>query len=210
LAILSVLLINDVTEKGPIARPASILGRTYTRRKLEQMLLNPATESDYAAIADLANIAFRGSGSEAGWNSEAEYIAGPRLTESLLRSDLASNPGAHLLIYRDEPGGPLLGTVLLEPRENRLWYLGLLTVRPDLQNRQLGRTLLSAAESFAKERGARRIRMTVVNVRATLIAWYQRRGYALNGETEPFPYDDQRFGEPLRDDLFFAVLERDV
>jgi ribosomal protein S18 acetylase RimI-like enzyme len=174
------------------------------------MLLNPATEADYPAITSLANLAFRGSGPEAGWNSEADYIAGPRLTESLLGADLTSKPTAHLLTYRDGPGGPLLGTVLLEPKENGIWYLGLLTVRPDLQNRQLGRTLLAAAETFAKERGARRVRMTVVNVRETLIAWYQRRGYALTGETQPFPYDDHRFGEPLRNDLSFVVLERDI
>ncbi len=174
------------------------------------MLLTLATEADYPAIIALANIAFRGSGSDAGWNSEADYIAGPRLTESLLRADLGSKPDAHLLTYRDDPGGPLLGTVLLEPRENGVWYLGLLTVRPDLQNRQLGRTLLAAAENFAKERGARRIRMTVVNVRATLIAWYQRRGYVLTGETQPFPYDDHCFGKPLRDDLSFVVLQRDI
>jgi ribosomal protein S18 acetylase RimI-like enzyme len=174
------------------------------------MLLTPATEADYPAITDLANIAFRGSGPEAGWNSEADYIAGPRMTESLLRDDLASKPSAHLLTYRADPEEALLGTVLLEPKANGVWYLGLLTVRPDQQNRQLGRTLLTAAENFAKERGARRIRMTVVNVRATLIAWYQRRGYVLIGETQPFPYDDHRFGQPLRDDLSFVVLERDI
>jgi len=172
--------------------------------------LDAATEADYPAVVDLANVAFRGSGADAGWNSEADYIAGPRLTESLLRADLASNPGTQLLVYRDHPGGPLLGTVLLGPRDNDVWYLGLVTVRPDLQNRRWGGALLAAAENFAKERGARCIRMTVVNVRATLIAWYQRRGYALTGETQPFPYDDRRFGVPLRDDLSFVVLERDI
>jgi ribosomal protein S18 acetylase RimI-like enzyme len=85
-----------------------------------------------------------------------------------------------------------------------------LTVRPDLQNRQLGRALLSAAEEFAKERGGRRIRMTVVNVRDSLIAWYERRGYRSTGETQPFPYGDERYGRPLRDDLHFVVLEKDI
>jgi ribosomal protein S18 acetylase RimI-like enzyme len=174
------------------------------------MLLNPATEADYPAITDLVNITFRGSGQDAGWNSEADYISGPRLTEALLRADLTSKPNAHLLTYRDNPDGPLLGTALLEPRENGVWYLGLLTVRPAMQNRQIGRTILAAAENFAKERGARRIRMTVVNVRTTLIAWYERRGYALTGETQPFPYHDERFGKPLRDDLSFIVLEKDI
>jgi len=182
----------------------------WTCFKIGKMLLDPATEADYPAIISLANIAFRGTGTEAGWNSEADFINGPRMTENLLRADLASKPNAHLLTYRDDPGEPLLGTVLLEPKEHGIWYLGLLTVRPDLQNRQLGRTILAAGEDFARERGAHRIRMTVVNVRETLIAWYQRRGYALTGETQPFPYDNQRFGKPLRDDLSFVVLERDI
>ena len=52
--------------------------------------------------------------------------------------------------------------------------------------------------------------MTVMNIRATLIAWYERRGYTLTGETKPFPYDDQRFGRPLRDDLHFVVLQKDL
>jgi ribosomal protein S18 acetylase RimI-like enzyme len=101
-----------------------------------------------------------------------------------------------------------MGTVWLEPKGDGAWYLGLLMVRPDQQKQQLGRTLLAAAEQFAKVRGARRIRMTVLHVRDALIAWYERRGYSRNGETEPFPYGDERFGQPLRDDLHFIVLEK--
>jgi ribosomal protein S18 acetylase RimI-like enzyme len=174
------------------------------------MLLKPAVEADYAAIIDLANLAFRGTGPSASWNTEAVFIEGQRLDDSLLRADLAAKPNAHLLIYRDNPDGPLLGTVLLDPKQNGVWYLGLLTVRPDLQNRQLGRALLAAAESFAKEHGARQIQMTVVNVRTTLIAWYERRGYTVTRETRPFPYGDNRVGKPLRDDLHFVVLEKDI
>jgi len=178
--------------------------------KLERMLLHPAVEADYTAIAELANLAYRGTGPGASWNVEAGIIEGERLSESLLREDIAAKPEAHLLTYRDNPDGLLLGTVWLEPQGSGVWYLGLLTVRPDLQQRQLGRGLLAAAEEFARERGAQRIRMTVVHVRDALIAWYQRRGYALTGETEPFPYHDERFGRPLRDDLHFVVLEKEL
>jgi ribosomal protein S18 acetylase RimI-like enzyme len=174
------------------------------------MLLNRAVEADYAAIIDLANAAFRGTGVLASWNSEADFIEGQRLSESLLREDLAAKPDAQLLTYRDDPNGALLGTVWLEPKEDDVWYLSLLTVRPDLQNRQVGRTLLAAAEDYTKKRGARRIRLSVVNVRKTLIAWYERRGYLSTGETQPFPYGDERFGRPLRDDLRFVLLEKDV
>ncbi|MGA8731494.1 MAG: GNAT family N-acetyltransferase [Terracidiphilus sp.] len=173
------------------------------------MVLKPAVEADYAAIIDLVNLAFRGTGPSASWNIEAGIIEGQRLTDSLLREDLAAKPDAHLLIHRDfAADGLLLGTVWLDPGEDGVWYLGLLTIRPDLQNQHLGRTLLAAAEDFAKQRGALSIRMTVVNVREALIAWYQRRGYALTGETKPFPYGDNRFGTPLRDDLHFVVLEK--
>jgi ribosomal protein S18 acetylase RimI-like enzyme len=174
------------------------------------MFLARATEDDFAAIVDLANLAFRGVGLSAGWNSEADFIEGQRLTECLLREDLAAKPDAVLLTWRNDPYGELLGTVWLEPKRSGVWYLGLLTVRPDLQNKQMGRALLAVAEDFAKQHGACRIRMSVVNVRTTLIAWYQRRGYLLTGETQPFPYDDQRFGRPLRDDLRFVLLEKEI
>jgi ribosomal protein S18 acetylase RimI-like enzyme len=174
------------------------------------MFLARATEDDYAAIVDLTNLAFRGVGPSASWNSEADFIEGQRLTESLLREDLAAKPDAVLLTCRNDPDGELLGTVWLEPKGDGIWYLGLLTIRPDLQNKQVGRALLASAESFAKQHGACRIRMSVVNVRATLIAWYQRRGYVLTGETQPFPYDDQRFGRPLRNDLSFVLLEKQI
>jgi GNAT superfamily N-acetyltransferase len=174
------------------------------------MLLVRATEGDYASIVDLVNLAFRGVGLSASWNSEGDFIEGQRLTESLLREDLAAKPDAVLLTYRDDPDGELLGTVWLEPKKDGVWYLGLLTIRPGLQNRQIGRALLGVAEGFAKQHGASRIRMSVVNVRTTLIAWYERRGYFLTGETQPFPYADQRFGRPLRHDLHFVLLEKDL
>jgi GNAT superfamily N-acetyltransferase len=174
------------------------------------MFLYRAVEADYAPIVDLINLSFRGVGPLASWNTEADFIAGQRLTESLLREDLAAKPHALLLTCREDPKEELLGTVWLEPTNDGVWYLGLLTVRPDLQKRQMGRALLAAAESFAKQRGACRIRMSVVNVRKTLIAWYERRGYLLTGETQPFPYGDQRFGKPLRGDLHFVLLEKDI
>ena len=50
--------------------------------------------------------------------------------------------------------------------------------------------------------------MQVIRQREALIAWYERRGYARMGETAPFPYDNARFGLPLRDDLEFIILEK--
>ncbi|MES2723913.1 MAG: GNAT family N-acetyltransferase [Pseudomonadota bacterium] len=172
------------------------------------MPLYPATTADLPAIVDLVNSAYRGETSRQGWTTEADYLEGQRTDLATLTRDLADTPGAALFAWRDDPDTPLLGTVWLEPAETGVWYLGMLTVRPDLQARRLGRTLLHAAEAVAERKGARRIRMTVVNIRDTLIAWYARRGYDPTGETRPFPYGDDRFGVPLRDDLAFVVLEK--
>ena len=174
------------------------------------MLLEHAVENDFAAIIDLVNAAYRGTGVVESWNLESGILEGTRLTDSLLREDLAAKPGAHLLLHRDPANGAIIGTVWLEPVEAGAWHLGLFTVSPALQNRQLGRSLLGAAEDFARVRGARSIVMSVLNVRDTLIAWYERRGYARTGKKEPFPYGDDRFGRPLRDNLEFVVLEKQL
>lgn len=50
--------------------------------------------------------------------------------------------------------------------------------------------------------------MTVLEARDTLIKWYERRGYCKTGETEPFPYDDDRFGVPIRPGLQFEVMKK--
>jgi ribosomal protein S18 acetylase RimI-like enzyme len=173
------------------------------------MPLYPAAPAELPAVAELVNSAYRGDVSRQGWTTEADYIEGQRTDAQSLAADLAAKPRAKLLVFREAPDADLLGTVWLEPVEKgEAWYLGMLTVRPDLQARQLGRTLLEAAEAAAAAEGARRVRMTVISIRDTLIAWYQRRGYALIGETRPFPYGDPRIGRPLRDDLSFVVLEK--
>ena len=174
------------------------------------MQVSVAGESDLEAIAALVNSAFRGDSSRAGWTTEADMVGGQRTDAGSLRADLASRPGAVLLTMRDEADEVLLGSVWLEPKNPDVWYLGMFTIRPDMQARQLGRELLEEAEAFAAARGARRIRMTVITVREELIAWYERRGYARTGELLPFPYGDERFGLPLRDDLEFAALEKEL
>ena len=173
------------------------------------MPLIPAADSDLDAVAALVNSAYRGETSRAGWTTEADYLDGQRTDAATLRADLAESPGAALLTLREEPDGPILGTVWLEPAQDGAWYLGMLTVDPQRQNSGLGRQLLEAAEGYARDHfHCSRAEMTVIALRTELIAWYERRGYARTGEVRPFPYDDQRFGVPRRDDLAFIVMEK--
>lgn len=172
------------------------------------MPLYQAPDQELEAVADLVNSAYRGDSSRQGWTTEADYLHGVRTTAATLRDDLAAHPGARLLVLRDEPSGPLLGCVWIQPAAGATWYLGMLTVRPDLQARALGRALLAGAEEEIARRGGERVEMTVIDVRDSLIAWYERRGYHRTGITKPFPYGDERFGIPLRPDLRFEVLEK--
>ena len=82
---------------------------------------------------------------------------------------------------------------------------------PEAQGNGTGRALLAEAERVARDEWhARMMRMTVIDVRTELIAWYERRGYRRTGEYRPFPYGDARFGIPKRDDLRFEWLVKDL
>ena len=209
--------VKEITDdlSGPLLEQlaeieARLAARPLSSRAAAAAAPNPtaATDADVPAIVALMNWAYRGRGSDAGWTTEADDIEGDRTSEALLRQDIAANPNATLLVWRRPPDGALSGCVWLEPEGNGVWYLGSLTIDPCQQNRGFGRKLLAAAEGWVRLRGGREIRMTVVNVRDTLLAWYERRGYAPTRETEPFPYGDNRFGVPKRDELHFVVLRK--
>lgn len=168
----------------------------------------PVVDADIPVIVQLMNRAYRGSGSSSGWSTAEAYLGGDRTTETVLRADLKAKPSASMLKWKDERTERIVGCVWLEPITEDTWYLGSLAIDPERQNGGLGRAMLAAAEEWLRERGAKRVRITVVNVREALIAWYVRRGYVKTGSTEPFPYGDDRFGRPLRDDLRFVVLEK--
>ncbi|WP_433969608.1 GNAT family N-acetyltransferase [Tunturiibacter gelidiferens] len=172
------------------------------------MIFVPAIYADVDELVTFVNSAYRGKSSEAGWASEAKVIAGQRIDSTMLAETFASGKTT-VLLMRDDDKAPLAGCVSLEPTdEPAVWYLSMLAIDPQRQADGLGRTLLSHAEDYMKARGAQRVRITVIWLRHTLIEWYERRGYRRTGKTEPFPYGDQRFGMPLRDDLNFEVFEK--
>jgi ribosomal protein S18 acetylase RimI-like enzyme len=165
--------------------------------------------ADLAEVADLVNAAYRGEGGQAGWTSEVGMVEGYRTTAVALKEDLATSNGVSILVLRDAKD--LLACVRLERTRIRgqiICTIGMLAVRPGAQDRGLGRVMLHRAEVEGIAMGAQVARMTVVSVRESLIAWYERHGYRRTGETERFPYEDGRFGSPLRSDLGFVVLEK--
>ena len=164
-----------------------------------------ATAADAPAVAALVNSAYRGESSKAGWTTEADLLDGQRVDAERL-VEIIATPGNVILLF--DADGLLLGCVHLE-RTGEDCYLGMLTVSPVRQGGGLGRQLLEAAERWATEHwSSRAMRMTVITQRSELIAWYERRGYRRTGERKPFPYGDERFGLPRRDDLVFDVLRK--
>jgi len=169
------------------------------------MKLTRATPDDLPEIVALMNRAFRG---QQGWTAEKGYIQGDRIALKDLAAEIAAKPQMQFLVWREDR--VLLGCFSLEPLANGAWYLGALTVEPNRQEAQLGRRLLEEAERIAREGGATRMELTVIWVREALIQWYLRRGYTPTGKTTPFPYDDDRWGKPQRDDLHFVWFEKSL
>jgi ribosomal protein S18 acetylase RimI-like enzyme len=164
--------------------------------------ITPATEKDIPALDKLVNSAYRGEGSKKGWTTEADLLDGLRTDPgSLLK--ILQDADAVILKYTGETG--IEGCVYLKKKEEAL-YLGMLTVSPELQAKGIGKQLLAAAETHAKQQACTKITMTVISVRHELIAWYKRHGYHATGQTEPFP-SDPAFGLP-RLALFFIVMEK--
>jgi predicted N-acetyltransferase YhbS len=166
-----------------------------------------ARPADVPAVNRLVNSAFRGESSRAGWTTEADMLGGQRIDEERLAGLVASDDRV-VLLHEDREG--LLACVSLE-RAGSTCHLGMLTTRPVAQGRGTGRRMIEAAERWAVEQWQSSVmRMTVLVQRPELVAYYERRGYRMNGERKPFPYDDERFGLPRRDDLAFVVLEKSL
>ena len=157
------------------------------------------------AIVALVTSAYRGESSRAGWTTEADLLEGARIDAGVLRDDIQRDGSRVLLAERD---GRLLACAHVA-REGDAGYFGMFSVVPGLQGSGIGSRVLAECERIAaREWGLGRMRMTVIDVRDELIAYYERRGYRRTGVHKPFPYGDERFGIPLRDDLRFEILEK--
>lgn len=182
----------------------------------------PAADTDVAEVTALVQSAYRGDASRRGWTTEADFLEGQRVDEAMVR-EVLEDPDAIILTARMDRR--LVGCCELRSHDPDAGtsedgtsaptvttpgaYLGMFAVEPTLQASGLGRRILAEAEARVREMwSARRLVITVIGVREELIAWYERRGFRLTGRTTPFPYEDQRFGVPLRDDLEFVELEK--
>ena len=167
------------------------------------MRIRRAHRKDVPDLVALVESAYRGESSREGWTTEADLLDGqrtdPREVEAVLE---------HIVVAEDDEG-QLVGCCTLVPREGHA-YFGMFAVRPGQQGSGVGSRLLARAEQIADEQDLKYVEMTVISSRTELIDYYLRRGYRDTGERRPFPYGDERFGRPKRDDLDFTVLSKEL
>ncbi|MEU1265749.1 GNAT family N-acetyltransferase [Streptomyces cellulosae] len=166
-----------------------------------------ATDADVDALVELIESAYRGESSRAGWTTEADILDGQRTDRDGVLEVVKAADSRLLTVERE---GRIVACCQLEHRGDHA-YFGMFAVSPALQGAGLGRTVIAEAERQAREGwGVTEMHMTVISVREDLIAWYERRGYRRTGRTTPFPYGDERFGIPQRDDLEFELLVKEL
>ncbi|MGW5328190.1 GNAT family N-acetyltransferase [Streptomyces sp. NPDC004014] len=168
-----------------------------------ELTFRDAGDADVDALVALIESAYRGDASRAGWTTEADILQGQRTDpEGVL--EVVKDPGSRLLTV--EQDGRIVACCQLEHRGDAA-YFGMFAVSPALQGAGLGKAVIAEAERQARATwGVTEMHMTVISVREDLIAWYERRGYRRTGRMTPFPYGDERFGIPQRDDLQFELL----
>lgn len=166
-----------------------------------------ASLADTNAIVALVESAYRGDASRRGWTTEADFLGGRRTGADDVIACLQRARSRIVLAERDST---LLACAHVAD-EDGAGYFGMFSVRPELQGAGIGKQVLAECERIARDEwNLPAMRMTVIDIRAELIAFYERRGYRRTGILKPFPYGDARFGQPLRDDLRFEVLEKEL
>ncbi|WP_447940353.1 GNAT family N-acetyltransferase [Pseudoxanthomonas mexicana] len=172
---------------------------------MDTLTFRSAVPADIPALVALVTSAYRGDVSKQGWTTEADMLDGQRIDPDVLARDIERDRSRILLAERD---GMLLACAHVAEDEGA-GYFGMFSVRPDLQGGGVGKAMLAEAERVARDEWRLpAMRMTVIDIRHELIAFYERRGYVRTGIKKPFPYGDERYGIPKRDDLRFEILEK--
>jgi len=135
-----------------------------------------ARPDDADAIVRVVNDAF---------DIESFFKSAPRTTPEDVRALMRS--GQFLVL--DCPSGGLAGAVYLSIDGSR-GYLGMLSVDPATQGQGIGRLLQNAAEERCRDAGCSLLEIHIVDIRPELKPYYERLGFAANGEVRPFPHPE--------------------
>lgn len=86
---------------------------------------------------------------------------------------------AEHFVFRDESGNCVAVCRTYTEGDPDEWHIGRIAVAKSLRGKGFGREILAAAESFCRDRGAKRVALSA-QVRAS--AFYEKCGYVAEGE----------------------------
>ena len=165
------------------------------------MQLRLAAPADAAAICALLNRAYRGT---QGWTNESALVAGKRASVEDISQSICT-ADSRFLVYK--AAGKIVACICLEHQPPDV-CIGSFAVSPELQAAGLGSAVLKAAEQYARRSfQPSQFLLSVLSTRSELIAFYQRRGYALTGNRIAFPAHLD-VGTPLLESLSLDELAK--
>lgn len=164
-----------------------------------QLTFRKALTEDFSQLLGLINRAYRENTARS-WTNEAELVAGLRIDEQQLQQALADQD-FHLYVAEidhEHSNSTIVACVGLSFHLNEV-EIGTFSVDPILQNTGIGKRVLTFAEEQALliQPNLEGYVMYVLDVRAELLAYYQRRGYSPTDLKIPYPIE-ANVGQPLR------------
>ena len=176
------------------------------------LLLRIADEDDVADIVTLLNTCYRGSD---GWTTEAGILTGERITPEAVQDMLAGK--RHYFFVLENNGqvdtdinDALLGCIVVQldmAAHQQTAFVEMTAVHPSVQKQGVGGEMLQSVETFAGQHLRQGwMKLSVVEPRAELIAYYERRGYERTHNVYALPEAD--YGQPIAEGLKMVELQK--
>jgi ribosomal protein S18 acetylase RimI-like enzyme len=150
------------------------------------VIIRPAELSDLDELQAVIQRAYRGRSASASWSHEGELPEGERVSRGDLEVQLGA---ANARLSVAEIAGRVVGSSLVVAVPPGQCEIRLVSVDPSLQAKGLGGQLLGHAELLAVEAfAATHAIIEVLQQKARLIAYYERRGYRQTDGSRPYPH----------------------
>lgn len=168
--------------------------------KGEELQLRPVKEDDLSALRLLVNAAYKELG-DMGLNYTATYQ-----DEQVTRERISK--GRAFILEKNQE---IVGTALFSEQNYftgcKSGYVSQLAIHPALKRSGLGTVLMGFCENLASHEGFDAIQLDTAKPALHLVAWYQKRGYKIVGETkwEGKTYESWIFEKEVRPSRSFSL-----